>query len=216
MKSACLNPPNRISDVVKSRLGDTFDYPVSLMSNPAFALLVFDFDAKKWLQSPLDSWTRGAASVGWRGVLPVDHIYEMGNTGAATCMVALLTSPIWQLLNQGQCDADPRIPANGKIHLGIVGRREWKRLCDSFGIPYCLDETDRTAFAVRNAQEAVGGKGMHGAYATPEGVERGRIAAARILTGEAFATSTSNQSTILQSVKAWIGCLKNAIRQSHD
>lgn len=205
--AACLNPPERLSDVVKARLYDAFDYPVQLMVGPAFALLVFDFDAKQYLTSPLESWTRCAASVGWNGILPADRAYETGSTGAITSMVALLSSPIWKLLEQGLCDTDPNIPVNGNIHLGCVGKREWCRLCDSAGIPHGLDAVMHIAKAVIAAQVSVCWKGHSDASVTPEAVAAGRRAAEKILSGGSAAQSEPRPTSIMKAAKSWLARL---------
>ncbi len=166
-------PISVLSDAVKERFADAFDDPVFLMTNPAFALLVYDQSEKRWMQTPLGTWTRCADSVGWDGVLPTTCIRQT-SAGSSTCMVALKTSPIWQRL--AAC-SDPSLQIDMVCTLSNVGRRELARLCDTAGVQLDLEKTSRVAFAVKNAQEAVGGNGAYGASATDEGILKSRAVA---------------------------------------
>ena len=194
---------------IESRIETALDDPVFLMGNPAFACLVYDKKAEQWTRTPTDKWMRCAEKVGWKGVLPANHVYEVGSNGSATAMVALKISPICAHLGynrRNRTDCIPhRFERSGDMNFVLtnVGRREWKRFCDSMNCPYELDETEDVARAVKSAQEAVGGKGAYGASAKPEAVIKSRLVAQRLVYGENAAGQTPTKSSTWQRIKTW-------------
>lgn len=196
-------PISILSEAVKERFAYALDNPVFLMTNPAFALMAYDQSEKRWLQSPLDVWTRCADAVSWDGVIPTTCTYQ-SSSGSTTCMVALKTSPIWQRLADA---SDSSLQGDARCLLSNIGRREWIRLCDSAGISCGLEKTEHVAKAVKDAQEAVGGKGAYGASAKPEAVMKSRRVTQRLGYGKNVENRNPAKSSIWQKIKKWFARL---------
>ena len=123
----------RFVQIARDRLAAGKGGPLMELSLPASALVLLD-------ESMLQSWLRAAEAVGWKGVLPADRHYPVGQS-SATPMVALKSSPVWKRLGLSGSASAPHeplpFPRNGSRAILVVNvsRKELSGFCAATGFP---------------------------------------------------------------------------------
>ena len=123
----------RFVKIARDRLAAGRGGPLMELSLPAIALV-------SPCATMLQSWRHAADAAGWKGVLPADRLYPVGQS-SATPMVALKSSPIWKLLGLSGPVSAPHeplpFPRDGKRAILVVnvGRKELSGFCAATGFP---------------------------------------------------------------------------------
>lgn len=123
----------RFVQIARDRLASGKGGPLMELSLPAIALVSPDCLV-------FQSWCNSADAVGWKGVLPADRLYPVGQS-SATPMVALKSSPVWKHLGLSGSASAPHeplpFPRNGSRAILVVNvsRKELSGFCAATGFP---------------------------------------------------------------------------------